>query len=87
MFLAWADVDLGDMHTALGLIQAAFADLSQGRVSGEAVERAKQKILLRLAQGYESNADFADYYADAAYELEAYGCFRDEAENIEKIGP
>ena len=41
----------------------------------ELVHRLKEKLLLGMAQDFEANSDFADFYANSTYEIKEFGKF------------
>ena len=84
VFLAYADVELETQDRALDLLQAEIIRLQEPLDAG-AVELAKRKLLLRMVQGYESNSELADYYADSAFEYEDGGGLVDQEARIEQV--
>ena len=84
VLLAYADVELDMQDRALELLQAEIARLQQPLDAG-AVELAKRKLLLRMVQGYESNSELADYYADSVFEYETGGSLVDQEARIEQV--
>lgn len=63
LFGVYADVNLDDIEDALSLIKNEMKVLTDHSLSDELLEKSKLKILLQSVQGYESNKEFADYYA------------------------
>lgn len=84
VFLAYADVELDMQDRALGLLRAEISRLQQP-LDAATVELAKRKLLLRMAQGYESNSELADYYADSVFEYETDGGLVDQEARIEQV--
>ena len=84
VFIAYADVELDMQDRALDLLRAEFARL-QAPLDAEAVELAKRRLLLRMVQGYESNGELADYYADSVFEYETGGTLVDQEARIEQV--
>ncbi len=80
-----ADVDINNMDAVLDIIRKEISALIQGKIQTETFERAKQGILLRTAQGYETNSDKADYYAATLHELKAHGALIYDEQIIENI--
>jgi predicted Zn-dependent peptidase len=84
VFLVYADVELEAQDRVLGLMQQEIERL-QAPLDNDTVELAKRKLLLRMVQGYESNSELADYYADSVFEYEAGGGLVDRESHIEQV--
>jgi len=84
VFLVYADVELEAQDRVLALMRQEVERLQQP-LDNATVELAKRKLLLRMVQGYESNSELADYYADAVFEYEASGGLVDRESRIEQI--
>jgi predicted Zn-dependent peptidase len=76
--LAVADINVGDEARTLGLIREEIKRAAAGDIDRDALEDVRQGMLLQGVQGYEANADVADYYAASLAELGQSGRFRDE---------
>ncbi|HEX5064645.1 MAG TPA: hypothetical protein VFY49_00895, partial [Myxococcota bacterium] len=61
--------------------------IRERKVDVEALEQAREGLLLTYAQGLESNADVADYYVSSLFELAENGGFVDEEEQLESLTP
>jgi predicted Zn-dependent peptidase len=84
VFIAYADVELDMQDRALELLRTEIRRLQEPLDAG-AVELARRKLLLRMAQGYESNSELADYYADSVFEYRTGGALVDQEARIEAI--
>jgi predicted Zn-dependent peptidase len=84
VLLAYADVELDSQARALRLMRSEIERL-QRPLDEATVELAKRKLLLRMVQGYESNSELADYYADSVFEYEARGEPVDREARIERV--
>jgi len=82
-----ADVDIPDTDVAIAALDAEVDRVVQGKLDHEGFEETKRGLLLLEAQGYESNADIAEYYVDNLDELDRHGKFLDHAAAIEAVGP
>ena len=84
VFIAYADVELDMQDSALELLRAQIRRL-QEPLDVSSVELAKRKLLLRMVQGYESNGELADYYADSVFEYKTGGGLVDQEARIEAV--
>jgi predicted Zn-dependent peptidase len=82
-----AEVDGANADLTRKLIAAELDHIRERSVDVEALEQAREGLLLTYAQGLESNADVADYYVASLFELEANGGFVDEEEQLESLTP
>lgn len=85
MFYFSTDSEIEDVATNLALIQRVVDKFKSGKLDATALFDNKQKFLLKLARGYESNARFANYYAAHSDEVPRYGRFRHYANSIERV--
>lgn len=69
LLLSYADVDLDAMDEVLQIMDAEIERLRSAPLEATVIERTKQRLLLQMVQGYESNAALAEYYVDAWHEL------------------
>lgn len=81
----YADVNMDDIDEAMGIIKAEISKLVAESMDGELLEKSKMKILLQNVQGYESNAQFADYYASDYVYFKEKGHFQDVEARIEAV--
>jgi predicted Zn-dependent peptidase len=85
LFSIYADVDLDDIDEAMAIIKSEVIKLVDESMDGELLEKSKMKILLQSVQGYESNAQFADYYASDYVYFKEKGYFEDVEAKIEAV--
>ena len=85
LFGVYADVDVNDTGLALELMHDELQRLVEHPIDGELLEKAKMKILLQSVQGYESNADFADFYATDYVEIRKLGALVDDEAKIQAV--
>ena len=85
MFSIYADVNLDDIDEAMDIIEAEIIKLVEESMDSELLEKSKMKILLKNVQGYESNAQFADYYASDYVYFKEKGYFEDVEAKIEAV--
>lgn len=87
LFSIYADVNLDDIDEAMKIIETEITKLVTERMDNELLEKSKMKILLQNVQGYESNAQFADYYASDYVYFKEKGYFEDIEARIEAVTP
>ena len=80
VWYAYADTDLDAIDEVIGLIQQEIDRLVRELISDEELALVKSKLLMSIAQGYESNSSMADYYASSLHELEKSGALVREEE-------
>ena len=85
LFSVYADVDLDDIDEAMRIIKSEINKIVEERMDDELLEKAKLKILLQNVQGYESNGQFADYYASDYVYFKEKGHFQDVEARIEAV--
>jgi predicted Zn-dependent peptidase len=85
LFSVYADVNLDDIDEAMKIIEAEISKLVEERMDSELLEKSKMKILLKNVQGYESNAQIADYYASDYVYFNEKGYFEDVEARIEAV--
>jgi zinc protease len=78
----YADTGLDTITEVLGLIEAEINELVQTPIADEQLSFMKDKLLMSIVQGYESNTEMADYYADSLHELEKFGSLIREEDEI-----
>ncbi len=83
----YADVNLDDIDEAMAIIRAEIGKLVEQSMDGELLQESKMKILLQNVQGYESNAQFSDYYASDYVYFKQKGYFQDVEAGIEVVTP
>jgi predicted Zn-dependent peptidase len=83
----YADVDLDDIDEAMAIIKKEVTRLVEQSMDQDLLEKSKMKILLQNVQGYESNAQFADYYASDYVYFKEKGYFEDIEAKIEAVTP
>ena len=83
----YADVNLDDIDEAMAIIKSEINKLVDNSMDSELLEKSKMKILLQNVQGYESNAQFADYYAADYVYFKEKGVFQDVEAKIEAVTP
>ena len=83
----YADVDLDDIDAALGIMKAEIDKVVTESMDNDLLQKAKMKILLQNVQGYESNAQFANYYASDYVHFREKGYFEDVEARIEAVTP
>jgi predicted Zn-dependent peptidase len=84
VLLVYADVELEAQDRVLDLMRQEIGRL-QEPLDKETVGLAKRKLLLRMVQGYESNSELADYYADSVFEYAAGGGLVDQEARVEQV--
>jgi len=87
LFSIYADVDLDDVDEAMDIIRSEVTKLVDESMDGELLEKSKMKILLQNVQGYESNSQFADYYASDYVYFKEKGYYEDIEAKIEAVTP
>lgn len=85
LFSVYADVDIDDVDEAMSIIKAEIKKIVDQSMDEELLEKSKMKILLQNVQGYESNAQFADYYASDYVYFKEKGHFQDVEARIEAV--
>ena len=83
----YADVDLDDIDEAMAIIKTEVTRLVEQSMDQDLLEKSKMKILLQNVQGYESNAQFANYYASDYVYFKEKGYFEDIEAKIEAVTP
>ena len=85
LFSVFADVDFNDIDNAMTVIKEEISYLAEHGMNQQELDAARLKILLRNVQGYEANADFADYYASQYAYFEKNRYFENEEEELEAV--
>lgn len=78
LFGIYAELPEDAAGRARAIIREEIARLTDGRLDTDTFRAARRSLLLRWAQSTETNAGFADYYANWLPELGAYGRFRND---------
>ncbi|MFQ5937344.1 MAG: M16 family metallopeptidase, partial [Acidiferrobacterales bacterium] len=73
VFAATADAELDQLGDVTNMIGEELETLRRSAPTDADIEVAKQRILLARVQGYESNAEVADYYVTNLHELKKQG--------------
>ena len=87
LFSIYADVDLDDIDEAMTIIKSEIIKLVDESMDSGLLEKSKMKILLQNVQGYESNAQFANYYASDYVYFKEKGYFEDIEAKIQAVTP
>ena len=85
LFSIYADVDLENIDEAMSIIEDEVTKLVDQSMDNELLEKSKLKILLKNVQGYESNAQIADYYASDYVYFNEKGYFEDVEARVEAV--
>jgi predicted Zn-dependent peptidase len=81
----YADTGLDTITEVLGLIEAEINELVLKPIGEEQLSLMKDKLLMSIVQGYESNTEIADYYANSLHELEKFGSLIREEDEINAL--
>lgn len=84
-FFASADTDFDAMEEVTTMIQAEIDSLVDTPITTEDFSLARNKLLMGIVKGYESNGGIADYYVDSIGELERHGSLINEEEAINSL--
>lgn len=84
---AGGTVEIDRMTEVRALLEAEIERLRSGAVTAAEIATVKQQILLAQANGYESNAAFADYYADNLAGFQALGVYPNYEDAIMAVTP
>ena len=85
LFYVYSDSEIDETDSTLLLLQDVLASLGRGELDEETLAKTKQKLLLSVARGYETNTDFADYYAASIEEIKRFGALQNYEKNIERV--
>ena len=85
VWYAYADTELQAIEEVITLIQQEIDQLVQEPISDAVLTLVKNKLLMSIAQGYESNSEMADYYTASLHEIEKYGGLVREEEEINAL--
>jgi predicted Zn-dependent peptidase len=80
-----ADAGIANSERVSELVHDTLNRLHRRPPNQDEIEGIKRMLLLRWAQGYETNAGTADFYAQNLPELERRGGFRNYAQGIEQV--
>jgi predicted Zn-dependent peptidase len=85
LFSLGADVDLDKLDVTVKYLKNEVDTLRNGAFTPEDIVKSKQKILLSWVQGFESNADIAEYYVSKHHEFKMHGALIDHEDGIEHV--
>lgn len=85
VWYAYADTELDTVEEVIALIMKEIEQLVREPISDEALTLVKSKLLMSIAQGYESNSGMADYYTASLHEIEIRGALVREEEEINAL--
>ncbi|VAW94996.1 hypothetical protein MNBD_GAMMA21-1596 [hydrothermal vent metagenome] len=85
LFYVSSDAEIDETDATLSLLQEVVAKLGRGELDEKTLAKTKQKLLLSMARGYETNADFAGYYAGSFEEIKRFGALQNYEKNIESV--
>ncbi len=85
VWYAYADTELDAIDEVTGLIQQEIDQLVREPIGDEELSLVKSKLLMLIAQGYESNSEMADYYTASLHEIEKQGALVREEEEINAL--
>lgn len=87
LFATTADSELDKLDLVRTMIDEELTKLRTQPPNMEDIEAAKQRILLARVQGYESNAQVANYYVNNLHELKSLGRLTNHEQAIERLTP
>lgn len=82
-----ADSGLGKIDHVSDVLHQTLERVVAVTPTADAIARTRQKILLQWVQGYETNADIADFYVSVLHRLNKQGRFRNYEREIEQVTP
>jgi len=85
VLIALSDADISKISEVTSMISLAVDQLVSQPLSNEAFTLTKNKLLLSIAKGHESNSDIADYYAASAVHLNKHGALIKEEDAINQV--
>ncbi|MFQ5994453.1 MAG: M16 family metallopeptidase [Acidiferrobacterales bacterium] len=85
IFIAGADAELDRLDKVRIMLKAELEKLRHGPLNAADIETTKQRILLARVQGYESNAEVANYYVSNVHELRTHGNLLDLETEIANV--
>jgi predicted Zn-dependent peptidase len=85
VWYAYADTELETAEEVIRLIQQEIDQLAYEPIDDEALALVKNKLLMSIARGFETNSGMADYYTGSLYEIEKYGALVREEEEINAL--
>jgi predicted Zn-dependent peptidase len=85
VWYAYADTDLGAIDEVTGFILQEIGQLVREPLSEEDLSLVKSKLLMSIAQGFESNSGMADYYTASLHEIEKHGALVREEDEINAL--
>ncbi|MFK5948842.1 MAG: pitrilysin family protein [Methylococcales bacterium] len=85
IFLLATDSEIEHANTNITLISQIIEKFKKGDLNQDELNETKQKILLGAARGYETNQDFAEYYANNDYEIKELGALINYEVGVEKV--
>jgi len=87
IFMVSADSGLNTRARVERLLHEQLDALRESGLSARELEQAKRRILLGRLQIYETNADFAEYYAHNLHELSTHGRFLNREDAVARLTP
>ena len=87
LFILSADSGLDTLAHVEQLLHEQLDTLRERGLSARELEQAKRRILLGRLQIYETNAEFAEYYAHNLHELSTHGRFLDREDAVARLTP
>ncbi|NTV14805.1 MAG: insulinase family protein [Desulfobulbaceae bacterium] len=85
MLAAGGTVEIDRMPEVRALLEAEVDRLRAGKVAAAEIDKIKRQILLAQANGYESNAAVADYYANNLAGFQARGSYQNYEDAIAAV--
>ena len=83
--MIYADTEFSDIDKVLTMIQEETDKLINEPLSEKKISQVKNKLLMSIVKGYESNAGIADYYTDSMFEIENTGALIRMEDKIHKL--
>jgi predicted Zn-dependent peptidase len=85
VWYAYADTELDAIDEVIGLILQEIDQLVREPIGDEELSLVKSKLLMSIAQGYESNSGMADYYTASLHEIKKQGALVREEDEINAL--
>lgn len=85
VWYAYADTDLDAIDEVVSLILQEIDQLVREPLGDDELSLVKSKLLMSIAQGFESNSGIADYYTASLHEIEKYGALVREEDEIHAL--
>ena len=84
-FLLGSDAEIDNVDINMKLISQVIQKFKDGDLDEKELNETKRKILLSQAKGYETNEDFAEYYARNIYDIKDTGRLVNYEDGIEAV--